>query len=122
MHAVVAEVLAHGAARVGRQELQRRRLGRSRGDDDGVLHRIIVLERLDQLRNGGALLTDGHIDAIELLRFIVAFVHGFLVEDGVDDHRRLARLAVTDDQFPLATADGDQRIDGLQAGLHRLVH
>ena len=31
-------------------------------------------------------------------------------------------MAVADDQFALAAADGDEGIDGLQAGRHRLVH
>jgi hypothetical protein len=35
----------------------------------------------------------------------------------------LAGLAVADDQLALAAADGDrERVDGLEAGLHRLVH
>ena len=43
VHAVVAEELAHGAAGVGREELHRRRVGRRGGDDDGVLHRAVLL-------------------------------------------------------------------------------
>ena len=35
---------------------------------------------------------------------------------------RLAGLAVADDQLALAAADGGHRVDGLQAGLQRLVH
>ena len=45
-----------------------------------------------------------------------------LVDDRVDDHRGLAGLPVADDQLALAAADRDQRVDRLQAGLHRLVH
>src|SRR3546814_16505521 len=44
MHAVVAEELAHGAAGIGRQVLQRRRLRGGGGDDDGVFHRAGFLE------------------------------------------------------------------------------
>ncbi len=44
-----------------------------------------------------------------------------LVDDRVDRHGGLAGLAVADDQLALATADGHHRVDGLQAGLHRLV-
>ena len=36
--------------------------------------------------------------------------------------RGLAGLAVADDQLALAAADRDQRVDGLEAGRHRLVH
>ncbi len=49
MHAVVAEVFAHGAAREGRQVLQRRRVGGGGGHDDGVFHRAVVFERLHEL-------------------------------------------------------------------------
>src|SRR5260221_7947529 len=34
----------------------------------------------------------------------------------------LAGLAVADDQLALAASDRHQRIEGLQAGLHRLAH
>ena len=46
----------------------------------------------------------------------------FLVEDGVDRDGGLAGLAVADDQLALAAADRHQRVDRLEAGLHRLVH
>src|SRR5574337_996665 len=45
-----------------------------------------------------------------------------LVDDRVDRHRGLAGLAVADDQLALAAADRHHRVDGLQAGLHRLRH
>ena len=70
VHAVVAEVLAHRAAGVGREELQRRRLRRGRGDDDGVLHRAVLFERADDLGDGRALLADGDVDAVELLALV----------------------------------------------------
>src|SRR5262245_46580149 len=45
-----------------------------------------------------------------------------LIEDGVEDERRLAGLAVADDQLALAAADRDQSIDRLETGRHRLMH
>src|SRR5205814_1458973 len=45
-----------------------------------------------------------------------------LVEDGVDRHRGLAGLAVADDELALTAPDGRQGVDGLDAGLQRLVH
>ena len=68
------KIFAHGAAGIGRQELQRRRLGRGRGDDDRVFERAVILQRLDDLRDGRALLADGDIDAIELLDLVAACV------------------------------------------------
>ena len=44
------------------------------------------------------------------------------VDDGVQRHRGLARLAVANDQLALAAADGNHRVDGLQSGRHRLSH
>src|SRR5690606_2830417 len=46
---------------------------------------------------------------------------GLRVDDRVDRDRRLAGLAVADDELTLATTDRDHRVDGLDAGLQRLV-
>ena len=122
MHAVVAEIFAHGAARERRQELHRRRIGCGRGDDDRVFERAALFEDLHELRDGRALLADGDIDAIELFGVGPGLVDGLLVQDGVENDRGLAGLAVADDQLALAAADRDQRVDGLEARRHRLVH
>ena len=50
------------------------------------------------------------------------FVERLLIEDGVERNRGLAGLAVADDQLALPTPDGNERIDGLEPGGHRLVH
>src|SRR5690606_17442028 len=52
----------------------------------------------------------------------VGVVGRLLVEEGVKNDGRLAGLAVADDQLALATADRDQRVDGLEPGRHRLMH
>src|SRR6201991_3204190 len=44
------------------------------------------------------------------------------MENGVERDRRLAGLAIADDQLALAAADRDQRVDRLEAGRHRLMH
>src|SRR6185437_16317976 len=94
-----------------------------RRDDDGIVHGAVVFQHLDELRHGRALLPDGDVDAVELVGFRrVGDVRCLLVEEGVEYHRGLAGLAVADDQLALAAADRDQRIDGLDAGGHRLVH
>ena len=121
MHAVVAEVFAHGAAGVRGEELQRRRVGRGGGDDDGVFQRAVLLQRADELGDGRALLADGDVNAIELRTLVGAGMGVFLVDDGVDDDGGLAGLAVADDELALAAADRDQGVDRLEPGLHRLV-
>src|SRR3972149_1513552 len=76
VHAVVPEVLAYGAARVRGCELQRRGRARCGGNDDRVVHRAVLLELLDYLRDRGLLLADGNVYA--------EYVLALLVNDGVD--------------------------------------
>ena len=107
--ALVHEIFAHRAAGIGCDVLQRRQLRRRRGYDDGIVHRAARLEHADQLRNGRPALADGDVDADDVL--------ALLVEDGVGGDGGLAGLAVADDQLTLAAANGDHRVDGLDAGL-----
>ena len=74
----------------------------------------MLLERGDGLRDGRALLADRDVDALHAL--------ALLGEDRVDRDGGLAGLAVADDELPLAAADRRHRVDGLDAGLQRLVH
>ena len=104
--AKVAEIFAHRAAAVRSDELHRGRVVGGRADNDGVIHRAVLLQGLDDADHGGFLLPDGDVDAND--------VAAFLVDDRVDADGGLARLAVADDQFALAAADRDHRVDGLQ--------
>src|SRR5216684_4024629 len=113
VHAVVAEVFAHGAAGERRDVLHRRRVGSGGRDDDGIFQRALLFQHLDELRHGGALLADRNIDAIQLDLLVGLGVERLLVQNGVERDRGLAGLAVADDQFALATADRDQGIDRL---------
>ena len=112
MPAVIAEIFAHGAAGVRSDELHRRGFVGCRADDDGVIHRAVLLQRLDDADDGGFLLADGDVDADH--------VAAFLVDDRVDANGGLAGLAVADDQLALAATDGNHRVDGLEAGLQWL--
>src|SRR3546814_19202226 len=69
-----------------------------------------------------ALLADHDVDAVELFLLVAGGVDVLLVDDGVDRDGGLAGLAVADDQLALAPADRNQRIERLQARLHRLMH
>lgn len=84
MFAVVSEVLAHGAAGVWSQVLQRSSIRCGGGHHDGVLHSISICQPLHQLGHGGSLLTDSHVDAVELLFLFSAIVEALLVDDGVN--------------------------------------
>src|SRR5690606_38613030 len=66
--------------------------------------------------------TDGDVDAVKLLRLVVALVQWLLVQEGVENDRRLTGLTVTDDELALTAADGDECVDGLETGGHRFVH
>src|SRR6185437_7975445 len=122
MHAVVAEIFAHGAAAERRQVLHRCWIGSSGGDNNGIVERALLLEHLHELGDGRALLPNGDIDAVELDFFIRLRVERFLIEDGVERDSRLSGLTIADDQLALTTADRDQRVDRLEAGRHRLMH
>src|SRR5512135_1137148 len=114
MTAIVAEIFTNGAAGIRRDELQRGGFGCSRRHDDGIVHGTGLSKSIDNLSYGGALLADGNVNADN--------VAAFLIDDGVDGDGGLAGLAVADDQLALTAADGDHAVDGLQAGLQRLLH
>ena len=80
-------------------------------DDDGVIHGPVFAQVGDDLGDGGRALADGAIDAQHIL---VA-----LVQNGVDRDGGLAGLPVAEDQFALAAADRNERIDDDDAGLQR---
>lgn len=112
--AVVAEELSHGGSGVGGEELQGSGVGRGGGDNDAVVHGLLLVELSDELGDGGTLLSDTNVDAGEGLSL------GLLVDDGVDGDGGLSGLTVTDDELTLSTADGDEGVDGLEAGKHGL--
>mmetsp|Transcript_40879 Transcript_40879/g.84029 ORF Transcript_40879/g.84029 Transcript_40879/m.84029 type:complete len:286 (-) Transcript_40879:57-914(-) len=122
MFAVVAEVLCHGAARVGREELQRCGIRSSCSHDRGVLQAIVLSQDLEELSHGGSLLSYCDVDAVQVGRLVSRGVDGLLIEDCVDGDCGLASLAIADDQLSLATANWDQAVDSLQASGHGLVH
>src|ERR1700732_456043 len=109
----VAEVLAHRAAAIRRDELQRGRFRRGRRDHGGVFHRAMTVELVDHLGNGRALLPDRDVKALHVL--------AALVDDGVERDRGLAGLAVADDQLALSAPDLQHRVDRLDSSLERLL-
>lgn len=105
----------------GSNVLQGSSLGSSGSNDDGVLHSVVLLKGLDELGDGGTLLTDGNVDTEELLAVIGGAVPTLLVKDGVKGDGSLSSLTVTDDQLTLTTADGNHGVDRLETGLDGLV-
>lgn len=95
----------------GSDVLQRSGLRGSGSNHNRVLHGVVFLESLDELGNGGSLLTNSNVDAIELLGLIVAVVPSLLVEYGVESDGSLTSLTITNDQLTLATANGHHGVD-----------
>ena len=120
--AVVTEVLADSAGGVRSEELKRSRVGGSGGNDDGVVHGLVLLERTHNVGDGGSLLADGSVDAVELLGNITLVEVLLLVDDGIDSNGGLASASIANDQLTLASADGHEGVDALEASLHGLVH
>ena len=111
---LVHEVLPQGRGGVGRDILQRRR-GAGRGvHHHGIVHGPPAGKVPHQLGDGAGLLADGHVNAEDAL--------ALLVEDGIQGDGGLAGLAVTDDELPLAPADGEHGVHRQKAGLHGGVH
>ncbi len=103
------EILRDARRRVGRYIGEPGRLVALGDDDHGVVHGALLLEAGHDLGDGRGALADRAVDAQHVL--------AFLVQDGVDRDRRLARLAVAKDQLPLAAADGNQGVDDHEPGL-----
>ena len=86
-------------------------IGGGSGHHDGVAHGTGFGQALHKVCHGRALLTDGNVNADNVL--------ALLVDDGIGGDGGLAGLAVTDDQFALTASDGDHGVDGLDTGLKR---
>lgn len=121
MTAVVTEPLTHGATGERSNVLQGSSLGGGGSNDDGVLHGVVLLKGLDELSDGGTLLTNGDVDGVELLLLVASLVPTLLVQHGVERDGSLSGLTVTNDQLTLATANGHHGVDTLETSLDGLV-
>src|SRR6516162_9335134 len=112
MLAAVAEILGDREAGEWCVPLQPRRSGCRGDDEDATFGRAVLLHRLDDPLDRARALTDRDIDADQ--------VRVFLIDYRIDADRRLAGGTVADDQLALAAPDREQRVNGQDAGLHRL--
>ncbi|MNS56143.1 hypothetical protein D3C72_889950 [compost metagenome] len=108
----VTEVFAHGATGVRRDVLHGGRFRSGSGDNDGVFHRAVLFQRAHDVLDRRGFLANRDVDTLHAL--------AFLIDDRINRHSRLAGLTVANDQFALAAANWNHRIDRLQAGLHWL--
>lgn len=122
MLSIVSEPLAHGASGEGCDVLQRSCLGGCGCHYNGILHGVILLERLDKLCDGRSFLTNGDVHAVEFLAFIgCGIVEPTLVEDGIEDDGGLSSLTISNDQLTLPSTDWNHCVDSLQSSLDRLI-
>lgn len=105
----------------GSEVLQGSGLGGGGGNDDGVLHGVVLLQGLDELSNSGTLLANGDVDTVQLLGLVVGVIPPLLVQHGIQSDGSLSGLTITNDQLTLTTADGHHGVDGLKTGLDGLV-
>ena len=127
VHAIVHVPLANRRAGERGEVLVRRRLGRRGRDNGRVRHRAGVLEDGDRAGDVRVLLADGDVDGIDRAEVLRAGLLGGdvdlrLGDDRVERDGRLAGRTVANDQLALAAADRDHRVDGHDAGLHRLAN
>ena len=98
----------------GLPRCRRRRCGSSDSggsNNDGVLHAVSLVEQTGDVGNGGTLLADGDVDAVEGLGVVTSLEDGLLVKDGINGDGGLAGLSVTNDKLTLASANGHLKYD-----------
>ena len=104
----------HAGGGIGRDIAQPWRILIGGHHNNGIGQRSVLTQGVHHPRHSGAALANGAVDTDHL--FVT------LVDDGIDSHRGLARLAVANDQLALPAADGNQRINGLDTRLQRHTH
>jgi hypothetical protein len=82
-----------------------------------VFHGIGVSETLDNLGHSGSLLSNSDVNAEKFLLLFSCIVESQLVNNGVNSDGGFAGLTITNDQLTLTTANGHQRVDGLDTSL-----
>ena len=127
VHAVVHEPLANCGARKRSQVLTGRRIRRGRRDDDAVRQCASFFENAHNSSDGRLFLADRHVNAVErtitpVARRFSCAIESRLADDRVDADSGFTRRAIPNDQFALTAADRNHRVDGHDAGLHRLTH
>ena len=119
---LVHPVLTNCATRVGSHVLVAGGIRGRRSNDRRVLHCSGLLKSRANRSDRRPLLTDGDIDASNLLVNVAGKPVVTLVNDRVQSDCGLTGLTVTNDELTLTTTDRNHRVDRFQAGLQRLVN
>ena len=88
--------------------------------------RLLFREYRERARHVGIFLTDRDVDTVKRPIILIALVLSCLVQTGLADDRvdgdgSFAGCAIADDQLALAATDRNHRVNGHEAGLHRLI-
>merc|ERR1719213_269995 len=103
MLSIVSEILTNSASRVWGQELKRSGLGGSSSDNARVVHGSVLLEHSDNVGNGGSLLTNSAVDAVEGFLWIIGLEGLSLVDNAINGNGSLSSLSVTNDELTLSS-------------------
>ena len=103
------EVFCNAGCRIRRDIDEAGRIIVFYDNHNGIIHCSLLIEISHYFGYSGCALANRTVDAHHIL--------SVLVEDGVDRDGGLARLAIAENQFALATTDGNKRVDRLQSGL-----
>jgi len=147
MLALPHKKFGNGTARIGSKVLKRGNIGCGRNHNDSKILAVETGQLSLQFNDGAFFLANGNINTIDLgvgsgpLRgnlgkfaqalFVgrpspgtgkVAAASFTLVDNGIDSNGSFASLAIPDNQFSLAAANGNQTVNGLEAGLEGLVN
>ena len=127
IHAVVHEPFANRRTGERREILVGSGIGRGRRDDDRVRQRTGFFQHRDDAGDVRLFLTDRDVNVVNRAEIFFTGGFGGLVDARLIDHRvhadgGLARATVADDEFALAAANRDHRVNRHDAGLHRLAH
>lgn len=88
---------------------------------NSYLHGVVLLKSLDELGNGGSLLSNSDVDAVKLLGLVGSVVPSLLVKNGVEGNGSLPGLTITNDQLTLTTTNWHHGVDRLETSLDGLV-
>ena len=102
---VVTEVLSNGTTGVRGQELERSGIGSSSSDNDGVLHAVSIVEEADNVGDGGSLLADGDVDAVEGFGVVTSLEDSLLVDNGINGDGGFTGLSITNDKLTLSSSN-----------------
>ena len=107
MLGVVSEVLSNGASRVWGQELKWGGLRGGGGNHNGVFESVSLLEKSHNVGDGGSLLSDSDVDAVEGLVVVTGLEGSLLVKDSINSDGSLTSLTISNDKLTLSSANWD---------------